>query len=120
MNAHTPTKQSEEKDVPFSNTEGEFWASDNPIDSASLSQYDGLSLYFRASGQLEPLSQEEELFLGQRIAESQTDEIIQQARQRLAEGSCQLVIHLAKEIHKGNALLDMRDLIQAGYLPCGT
>jgi len=119
MNAHRQTRQSEEKDFSLSDYEWEFLDSDNPLQlepASASSQYDGLSLYFRAWGQLEPLSKEEELFLGKRIAESQDDEMIQQARQRLAEGSFQLVIHIAKEIKKGNALLDMQDLIQAGYL----
>jgi len=119
MTAHIQTKQSDEKDFPFSDDEWEFLDSDNPLQpepASASSQYDGLSLYFGASEQLEPLSKEEEILLGKRIAESQDDEIIQQARQRLAEGSFQLVIHLAKEVKKGNALLDMRDSIQAGYL----
>lgn len=116
-------KQSGEKDFPvlsiFSDDELECLDSDNPLQpkSDSLSnQYDGLSTYFRALGQLKPLSKGEDILLGKRIAESQDDEIIQQARQRLAEGSFRLVIHLAKEIKNGNPLLDMRDLIQSGYL----
>lgn len=116
-------QQSGEQDFPvlslFSDEDLPFLDSDNPLQSkaASLSnQYDGLSLYFRALGNLKPLSKGEDILLGKRIAESQDDEIREQARQRLAEGSFRLVIHLAKEIKNGNPLLDMRDSIQAGYL----
>jgi RNA polymerase primary sigma factor len=119
MTAHIQTKQSDEKDFPFSDYEWEFLDSDNPLQpepASASSQYDGLSLYFRASGQLKPLSKGEDLRLGKRIAESQDDDLREQARQRLAEGSFHLVIHIAKEIKKNNALLDMRDSIQAGYL----
>jgi len=117
MTAHIKTKQSDEEDFPFSLEEWEF-LNDNSLqpESASLSQYDGLSLYFRASGQLKPLSEGEEHCLSKQIAESQDVDVKEQARQRLAEGSYKLVIHIAKEIKKGNALLDMRDSIQAGYL----
>ena len=119
MNAHRQTKQSDEQNFPVSDDEWEFLSSDNPLQpepASASSQYDGLSLYFRASGQLKPLSEGEDLFLGKQIAYSQDVDAKEEARQRLAEGSFQLVIHLAKEVKKGNALLDMRDSIQAGYL----
>jgi len=79
-------------------------------------QYDGLSLYFRALGKLEPLSKEDELLLGKQIAESKDVDAKEQAKQRLAEGSSRFVIHLAKEIQKKKAWSDIRDLSQAGYL----
>jgi len=119
MTAHIQKEQSDEKDFPFSDEEWEFLDSDNSLqsDSTSLSErYDGLSLYFCTSGKLKPLSEGEDVTLGKQIAESQDDKKREQARQRLAEGSFHLVIHLAKESKKQNARLDMRDLIQAGYL----
>lgn len=112
-------KQNNQNCLTFSDEGWELLEKDNlsQQDSAlSSEQYDEMSLYFSKSGKPQPLSKGEDIALGKKIAESQSFEKKEQARQRLAEGSFYLLIHIAKEIKNQNQQLDIRDLIQAGYL----